>query len=428
MAHGKISRAAWETIVWCAVLVASSVAYGAPMILNEYNAVGSTRYLDGDFYSSSDREDAYFKTIPGMTDGRIQGNGGNWFELVVVDDHLDIRGWELRWAETGSSETDGTDPWYGDPSVDQGIITFSSAAAIWSDLRAGTLLSFSEQSAIGVDTTLQGGERNLTDNVSPADVDVTIDLSTDTSYDPQAGDWLIHVSTMGELAEEAPLVTTVTNVAMDGPGNFSVGNDDWQMTILDAADQVVFGPVGEEMTLGGGVSSRNLFKLEGPVAPTTVSAWRAITATDPLYNDGTSSSFGMPNIASTGGGNVVTQDFSPLRQRVGVVVGDMDTNGHVDFDDIDDFVLGLNNPVLYQSTFGVPPALMGDTDGNGLLDFDDIVGFVNVLNGGGLMGEESMRAVPEPAILQLLALGMASALLLLQRRQRAVRRVVAAEM
>jgi hypothetical protein len=52
--------------------------------------------------------------------------------------------------------------------------------------------------------------------------------------------------------------------------------------------------------------------------------------------------------------------------------GDMDLNGFVDFDDIDDFGLALNDPALYQATFTVPGSLHGDADGDGDLDVDDI--------------------------------------------------------
>ena len=58
-------------------------AQGAPLILNEYNAVSSSRYLDGENYEASAAADVYF--------GRTQGNGGNWFELVVTEDDLDVR-------------------------------------------------------------------------------------------------------------------------------------------------------------------------------------------------------------------------------------------------------------------------------------------------------------------------------------------------
>jgi hypothetical protein len=78
-----------------------------------------------------------------------------------------------------------------------------------------------------------------------------------------------------------------------------------------------------------------------------------------------------------------------------VIIGDMDADEDVDFDDIDDFVLGLNNPEAYESQYGVPPALRGSTDMDADLDFDDIPGFVTILSGG------SSSAVPEPSTMGL---------------------------
>ena len=95
------------------------------------------------------------------------------------------------------------------------------------------------------------------------------------------------------------------------------------------------------------------------------------------------------------------------------VLGDMDCDGDVDFDDIDDFVLGLNDPVLYESIFDVPPSLKGDTDTDGDQDFDDIPGFVSILSAGGA------ESVPEPSALVLS--GLAGSLLVswrIRRRRR----------
>ena len=65
------------------------------------------------------------------------------------------------------------------------------------------------------------------------------------------------------------------------------------------------------------------------------------------------------------------------------VKGDMDCDGDVDFDDINDFVLGLNSPADYESMYGIPPSVKGDIDMDGDQDFDDISGFVGILSGGG---------------------------------------------
>ena len=91
--------------------------------------------------------------------------------------------------------------------------------------------------------------------------------------------------------------------------------------------------------------------------------------------------------------------YDPLAGEV--LTGDMDCDGDVDFDDIDDFVLGLNDATAYESTFGVPATLKGDTDGDNDLDFDDITGFVALLSGG------AQSAVPEPSSWVLLGLGLA---------------------
>jgi hypothetical protein len=60
--------------------------WSAPIVLNEYNAVTSSNQLDG-----GTGADSFF--------GKIEGNGGNWFELLVIDDHLDMRQWRLDWTE-----------------------------------------------------------------------------------------------------------------------------------------------------------------------------------------------------------------------------------------------------------------------------------------------------------------------------------------
>ncbi len=85
------------------------------------------------------------------------------------------------------------------------------------------------------------------------------------------------------------------------------------------------------------------------------------------------------------------------------VLGDMDCDSDVDFDDIDDFVLGLNMPQEYENRFGVPPEGKGDTDGDGDLDFDDIDDFVAILNSPLSAGT---RTVPEPGAAALLGVAM----------------------
>jgi hypothetical protein len=73
--------------------------------------------------------------------------------------------------------------------------------------------------------------------------------------------------------------------------------------------------------------------------------------------------------------------------------GDLDLDGDVDLDDIDDFALGLNDAAAYEDLFGVLPFLAGDTDGDGDQDFDDIDDFVAILTSP---DSGVTQAVPEP--------------------------------
>jgi hypothetical protein len=118
-----------------------------------------------------------------------------------------------------------------------------------------------------------------------------------------------------------------------------------------------------------------------------VSALRMLSSTVPAFHGDTIAAvLGVDNITALG----------PIQ----VIVGDLDCDGDVDFDDIDDLVLGLTDPQAYENMFDVPPSLKGDTDGDDDLDFDDIAGFVQILSGGAAQ-------VPEPSSASLLWAGAA---------------------
>jgi hypothetical protein len=265
--------------LYAATPAAANQVTPVPVILNEYNAVSSSNFL------ASSGSDTYW--------GTVLGNGGDWFELVVTLDHVDMRGWDL----VITSET-------GSPSETTEILTLTSDP-IWSDLRAGTIISVSEQ------------------------------LADDVSYAPDlvTSDFWINVK-----AADGASGSYIT------ASNFPVSNDNWQLSIRDDIDQVVFGPAGEGVNPTGGVGSDEVFKLEeDPHAQIS-----------PLsnYNDGTSSTFGSPNVYAAG---VSMQDFSDLR------FPDQDGDGYVDMVETDTrtFVSLLNT--------GTDPT-DPDTDDDGLLD------------------------------------------------------------
>lgn len=217
-----------------AVGCAAFGAGAAPILVNEFNGVAAAQFLNGGTAAAdvdgNPTADPYF--------GRVAGNGGDWFELVVIQDHLDLRGSSLSIDEGQGAGRTTT------------VLTLTQSS-LWSDLRAGTIITVAE------------------------------DVLDDPSYDPLAGDWWINV----QASSTAP-GTFVT------ASNFSVSNDDTLITVLDALSAVLFGPAGEGVQPVSAINNREVWKLEADPSA-------AIT---PLsnYQDGTSSSFGAPNRWSQG--------------------------------------------------------------------------------------------------------------------------------
>lgn len=410
----------------CIVSVGVSAVSAADVILNEYNAVSSSNSLDdGDSVL-----------------GSIQGNGGNWFELLVIGDHVDMRGWQLQWTE---------DEMVADNMTAAGTVTLSNHST-WSDLRSGSILTLIETANAG------GGN---------------INTDTDVSYDPAGGDWTINVATQSEVGKgDAALVTTVTNDGM--PGDFSVGNRDWTLTILDSGGNTIFGPAGEGSPdwMGDGVGGSEGGSLEGPESlngvPPSLAEWQGITPGSSLYDDTASTSFGAENVDFDDATMqfVTIQDLSALRAQL-VMLGDGDLNGDgqltaADIDELsaavrdqlmderfdmnlDGTVNGTDRTVWVEQirrTFFGDANLDGEfnsddllevfsageyadaTDGNSTWatgDFDGDADFtpddlIEALSGGGYeMGRRGVAAVPEPSTLSLLLLAM---LALVRRRRR----------
>jgi hypothetical protein len=190
------------------VLLASQVMFGADIVLNEYNAVNAEEFLNGgDSQADEDggrASDSYF--------GRIQGNGGDWFELIVIKDHLDVRNWKLDIYEGGI--------------LDETLNI--SDHVIWSDLRSGTIITVSE------------------------------DVPSDISYNPAAGDWWINVQAHddadGEYIEAS---------------NFVVNANSWQLGIRNSDGGIVFGPAGEGISPASGVGDTEVFRLEADPSNST---------------------------------------------------------------------------------------------------------------------------------------------------------------
>ncbi len=199
-------------LLFVVLLSSCNLTLAAGLILNEYNAVGGSKFLE-----NGGMDSAFGSTV---------GNGGDWFELVVITDHLNIQGWDLVIAS-------------GDGS---GLLTFTNNS-LWSDLRAGTIITISE------------------------------DQTQNDSYVPETGDWVINVCTS-------------SGTYISG-GNFPVNNNNWQLTIRDSADNVVFGPAGEGYQTASGINSQEVCIL-------TESPSSTITK-DSYYDGSVFSTFGLPN-------------------------------------------------------------------------------------------------------------------------------------
>ena len=102
-------------------------ASAAELILNEYNGVAPTVYLNGGTALVDDDGEA----AADATLGRVLGNGGDWIELVVIADHLDIRGWRIQVC---------------DNAVCAPELVFTNASLL-ANLRAGTLITIAADMA-----------------------------------------------------------------------------------------------------------------------------------------------------------------------------------------------------------------------------------------------------------------------------------------
>lgn len=227
----------WKKIFGGAALAAGlmigGTANAAPVLVNEINAGGATQ-------------------------------AGDWFEVVVVGDGtagstVDMRGWSFSISEDDGGQTV------------KGFFTLTNDS-YWSDVVAGTILTFHEDDTAGggADTAIQSVNNLATDGWAWTNIFV----GDSTYIETGAGDY---------------------------DGSFPIANDDSQIEILDNLDVTVFGPAGEGHAgyVGGGVNGSEVFKLEAD--PST-----SITLTS-NYNDGSSSTFGAPN-EWNGGSNV--QNFS----------------------------------------------------------------------------------------------------------------------
>ena len=200
IAHTTIVRARLrDGDTWGPIVEATyEVDEAPPLVLNEWNAVEPEGWLGG---ADGDGSDSAL--------GRVAGNGGDWIELLVVED-ADLRGWRLTMT---------------DRTGEAGSLTFTQDPLL-AQVRAGTILTIAE------------------------------DLPEDAAYAPERGDWRFHLRAgahgSGRYVSATP---------------FEVTGRDWQLLVQDTEGRVRFGPAGEGVSPRDGVSSREVGLLQG--TPTT---------------------------------------------------------------------------------------------------------------------------------------------------------------
>ena len=141
------------------------------VVLNEWNAVAPDEVLaEGD-----------------PTLGQEPGNGGDWLELLVIED-VDLSGWRLLQFDDG------------EPA---GELVFADHERLV--VPAGTLLT------------------------------IATDLPEDVALDPGSGDWRMHLKVGGELVD----------------GTLDVHNSGWSLELVDATGRIRQDAVGEGIQFDG---------------------------------------------------------------------------------------------------------------------------------------------------------------------------------
>jgi hypothetical protein len=111
---------------------------------------------------------------------------------------------------------------------------------------------------------------------------------------------------------------------------------------------------------------------------------------------------GLSRAAVTAPGHVATS-WSALPPTPGVthfaVAGDLNFDGHVNVADVGYFAEVVAEPAAYRAAYGLPATLTADLDQDGDIDFDDIDDFVTRVGGGTAETATRLRSsVPRPPV------------------------------
>ena len=205
------------------------------MLLNEYNAVASNKKL------KSGGEDTHF--------GQVDGNGGAWMEMIVVGEHVDLRGARLKIKSSNTVIFEGTLP---------NEVQFGH-------LRKGTIVTISN-------------EEN--------------DMSY-APFNPTTGDWTLNLN---------------SNEMNETVGTFEINSSAISMELISNGASIMV-ESGENM-VNVAIDNQEVFKLrKDPTANITpIDSGYG----DDLDQEAIST-FGEPNSWKDENGDLQVQDFSVLR-------------------------------------------------------------------------------------------------------------------
>ena len=250
----------FQDMTWTSVGAPAVAA--SPIVLNEYNAVPA----DGE-----------------LNNGSLVGNGGDWFEFLVVEDNVDLRGYTIEFRQRDADT---------DLLRDQVFLTFADRAE-FGRVPAGTLITIAE--SFGAD-----------------------DLSFDA-----VDDWSINL-------QVDPVGAGVFFEAPAFEGSFNSTRRDQTVLIRNAAGELVTPLAGETDgwdAVAGGVSGGEVMNLCRDLTQGDV-----LSPTQDYKDNGSVSTAGEPNVCvfpnPLDPAQLITeaQDLAPLRASANFGAGTGDVN------------------------------------------------------------------------------------------------------
>ena len=217
------------------VLFGCQLSYSDALLLNEYNAVASDQQLKNNGY------DTYY--------GDINGNGGSWIELAVVEDFIDLRG-----AIIDIEKSKG---------VHQLTASFPNLTEL-AYLRKGTIITISQE-------------------------------PTNLSYSPSQGDWTINLN---------------KNDLENIDGSFEISDRTMDISIKSIDNSFLMRNSGE-IVKGWGIDNQEVFKLKKD--PNSSINPDDPAYGDDAPNKQIISTFSLPNQWIDSNDTTHSQDFSSLR-------------------------------------------------------------------------------------------------------------------